>query len=146
MCIGGINRLVHCNAGLVHDGISTGCIRKEAISPGAPCGPPGCEEGTVESRSCSTFRLCANGAMHLIHCNEGLVHDGMSANCVPPSELSCGYKCGLECPSCVSGHVIPIDCSQFHVCVGGAYKIIFCNGGLVHVGPEGRAIYVLKIK
>ena len=137
MCIGGVKRLVHCNAGLVHDGVSTGCVPKHSVPA---CGPqPSCVAGTVEAHSCTGFRLCAKGAMHQVQCNDGLVHDGVSAKCFAPSELPCNSPCGPAC-SCTAGHVIPVDCNHFRVCIGGDYKISKCKTGLVHDGVSANCV------
>ena len=58
MCINGIERTVHCNAGLVHDGESTECNHESELPIGHECGPyipptptPECEESVVEGQS-----------------------------------------------------------------------------------------------
>lgn len=147
LCVGAISRLVHCNAGLFHDGVSTGCLPKSALPIGSHCGEPlGCVANSVAAVTCTSFKLCTNGAMHLVHCNNGLVHDGVSAKCVPASSLSCGSKCGLSCtPHCVEGHVVPIDCNQFRVCSNGYYRLSHCNDGLVNQGDTGTFVLNYKI-
>ena len=108
LCLGGKMRTVHCNEGLVHDGSAPGCVEESELPAGLDCGPAvlaaepatqrvatnvaklGCAENTVEAVSCGKYRLCLGGRMRLVHCNAGLVHDGVSTQCVAPSTLSLG--------------------------------------------------------
>lgn len=137
LCLGGKQRLVHCNAGLVHDGFSASCVPAASIPCGTKCGKPcpGCEHGSVRASDCHSFEICLKGTWQKSYCAAGLVHVGNQAQCVQPWTLACGTVCAKACPAqCQSGAVTPVNCFAFDRCVDGKWQRANCKNGLVHVG------------